>query len=239
MSTAIKTERHASVVSRLLDTLAPRRCAICGQRMSVAEDYICFGCRQHQLLTPDFREHPEDNRMVRVFWGQFPVVRAATLTYFRPRALSANMVYAVKYGHRKALAVYLGRMMAERMGEAFFEGIDGIAYVPLTWRRQLWRGYNQCRMMGLGVSQVTGIPLLDGVVRRVTFGGSQTRRARGDRLEAVSHVFQMRHPERLNGKHVLLIDDVMTTGATLTACAKALAHAEDVRVSILTLGLTV
>ena len=234
----MKSERHISFISRLLDTIAPRRCIICGYKLSVPEDYICFDCRQHQLLTPDFCDHPEDNRMARTFWGQFPIERAATFTYFRPRTISANMVYAIKYGHRKGFAVYLGRMMAERMGEAFFEGIDGITYVPLTWRRQLWRGYNQCRMLGRGISQVTGIPLLDGVVKRVTFGGSQTRRARSDRFEAVQHVFQVSHPERLNGKHVLLVDDVMTTGSTLTACARELAHAEDVRVSILTLAYT-
>ena len=232
-------EGHASILSRWLDVIAPRRCVICGSNLSVAEDYICYDCRQHQLLTPDFYEHPEDNRMARVFWGQFPIERAATMTYFRPRTMSANMVYAIKYGHRKEFAVYLGQMMAARVGDAFFEGMDAITYVPLTWRRRWWRGYNQCRMMGRGVSQATGIPLLDGVVKRVAFGGSQTRRARDDRFEAVSGVFQVSHPERLNGKHVLLIDDVMTTGSTLTACARELAHAEGVRVSILTLAYTV
>ena len=131
----------------------------------------------------------------------------------------------------------MGRMMARELQKSdFFEGIDAIVPIPLAKKRQRQRGYNQSEMLATGVSEITGLPIYNKVVKRTTFEGSQTNRGRWERNENVEKVFQLTDSEALHGKHILIIDDVVTTGATIIACAKELSKAEDVRFSILALG---
>ena len=109
---------------------------------------------------------------------------------------------------------------------------------PLSRNRLRQRGYNQSRELALGLHRATGIAMDSRVVSCVQFDESQTHKQRWDRAANVAHAFRLNHPERVRGRHVLLVDDVATTGATLCACANTLAQAGDVRVSVLTLGYT-
>jgi ComF family protein len=128
-------------------------------------------------------------------------------------------------------------MLAKEVQTAgFFDGIDGIIAVPLAKKRQQQRGYNQSEEIAQGVSEITGLPILKKVVRRTVFEGSQTNKGRWERHDNVEHVFELIDTKAVSGQHLLLIDDVVTTGATCLACAKALCQAGDVRISILSLG---
>ena len=132
----------------------------------------------------------------------------------------------------------MARMMAREFSEAgFFEGIDLIVPVPLAKKRQRQRGYNQSHCLADGVSQITGLPVSNQVVRRTRFVKSQTQMGRQERQENVADVFEVRDLDMIRGRHVLLVDDVVTTGATMTACARELLKAGDVTLSLLSLAL--
>lgn len=223
---------------QLRDLVSPRACVICGRRLPVATDALCPLCQLH-LPRTGFQQSSEDNPMARLFWGIIPVERAVALCYYSPASGTAQAVYDMKYHHRPDVGIALGRLMAtELQPSGFFEGIDLLVPVPLTSSRQRERGYNQSLQLALGVSRVTGLPVGDGVLRRTVFTGSQTQLNRQGRKENVEGSFQLSQAERLKGCHVLLIDDVITTGATVTACARELLRAENVRVSLLAFGLT-
>ena len=225
--------------TRVLDFIAPRLCVVCQRRLAPTERTVCTVCQLH-LPRTTFQFSPSDNVMARRFWGLVPIERAAALTDYEPHSEMAAIVYQLKYGDRPDIGEDMGRLMAREMGlGGFFDGIDALVPVPLSPRRQRQRGYNQSERLAAGVSQQTGIPVVTGVLRRRHFRQSQTTLSHLERQENVSDMFYVRHPERLQHRHVLLIDDIYTTGATLLACAEQLTSIPGISISILTFGRTV
>lgn len=224
--------------TRIVDFIAPRSCVICGRRLSPTERSLCSVCVLH-LYRTTFQFTPEDNEMAQLFWGLLPVERTAALIYYEPRSETAALIYKLKYGHRPDIGEDLGRIMAEEMKPAgFLDGIDVLLPIPLSKKRYWQRGYNQSEMLARGMSEVTGLPVITKAVRRTNFRQSQTSLTRKERQENVEGTFVLRHPELLENKHVLLIDDICTTGATLLACSEAIRSVKGIRISILTLGFT-
>ena len=223
--------------SSLLDLISPRTCVVCGQRLSVSEETICSKCNLH-LPRTGFQLDSYENIMAKMFWGQIPIERATALFYYEPHAETANILYEMKYKNHPEIGEVMGRMMARELQMSnFFEGIDGIIPVPLAKKRQRQRGYNQSHELAKGISEVTGLPIYNKVVRRNTFEGSQTSLGRWERNENVEQVFELKEASTVQGKHLLIVDDVVTTGATVIACAKELCKAGGVRISVLSLGL--
>lgn len=221
---------------RLLDLISPRLCVVCGHRLTVTEEVICTKCNFH-LPRTDFHTNAYDNEMAKLFWHQIPIERATAFFYYESHSATANIIYELKYKDHPEIGEVMGRMMAkELMPSGFFDGIDGIVPVPLTKKRQRQRGYNQSIEIAQGVSEVTGLPLYDKVVKRISFKGSQTSLGRWERNENVEKVFELIDGAMIQGKHLLVIDDVVTTGATVIACSKELAKAGDVKISVLSLG---
>ena len=175
--------------------------------------------------------------MARLFWAQIPIERAAAFFYYEPHAETANIIYELKYKTQPEIGTIFGRMLAKEIQPAgFFDGIDGIVSVPLAKKRLRQRGYNQSEEIAQGISEITGLPIIKKAVRRTIFEGSQTNKGRWERHENVEKVFELTDAQAVSNKHLLLIDDVVTTGATCIACAKALCQAGNVRISILSLG---
>ena len=223
--------------SSLLDLISPRTCVVCGQRLSVSEETICSKCNLH-LPRTGFQQDPYENIMAKMFWGQIPIERATALFYYEPHAETANILYEMKYKNHPEIGEVMGRLMARELQMSnFFEGIDGIIPVPLAKKRQRQRGYNQSHELAKGISEITGLPIYNKVVRRTVFEGSQTSLGRWERNENVEHVFELKDAPTVQGKHLLIVDDVVTTGATIIACAKELCKAGGVRISVLSLGL--
>ena len=221
---------------RLLDLISPRLCVVCGHRLSVTEEAICSKCNFH-LPRTGFHLNAYENEMARLFWAQVPIERATAFFYYEPHAQTANIIYELKYKNRPDIGIIIGRMLAKEVQTAgFFDGIDEIIAVPLAKKRQQQRDYNQSEEIAQGVSEITGLPILKKAVRRTVFEGSQTNKGRWARQENVEKVFELIDSEAVCGKHLLLVDDVVTTGATCIACAKALCQAGNVRISILSLG---
>ena len=227
-----------SFFSRLLDLLSPRMCAICGNRLSISEQTICAKCNLH-LPRTHYGRRPYDNEMARLLWGQIPVERAAALFFYEPGAQGSKMIHKLKYGNHPEIGNIMGRMAALEMdADDFFEGVDMLVPVPLASKRQRQRGYNQSKEIALGVSEVTHLPVRTDIVSRQSFFGSQTQLGKWERNQNVKDAFLLMKGPAAKGKHILLIDDIMTTGATIIACASELAKAGNVKVSVLTLGFT-
>lgn len=227
-----------SFFHRLLDLIVPRLCVVCSRRLSPTEQVLCASCNVH-LPRTGFQFGAKDNVMARLFWGIIPVERVAALFYYEANSATANILYDLKYHDHPEIGVYMGRLVAREFMETdFFDGIDLIVPIPLACKRQRHRGYNQSEKLANGVSSVTGIPVSNNVVRRTRFEKSQTHIRHWERQENVANVFRANDISVIRGRHILLVDDVITTGATMVACARELLKAEDVRISLLSLGFT-
>ena len=228
--------KNNSFFTRLLDLVAPRTCVVCGNRLSIEEEILCATCN-FRLPRTEYSYDAYDNEMAKVFWGRIPVERCAPFMYYQAQSASANLIYQLKYNNRPDIGEYLGKMMAEEFKkDYFFEDIDLIIPIPLEWKRQRQRGYNQSLMVARGVSDATGLPIDTDIIIRKVYESSQTEKNRWMRNDNVEGVFQLLQPEKAQGKHILLIDDVVTTGATVCSCGQEPAKAGDVKISVLSIG---
>ena len=220
----------------LLDLLSPRRCVGCGQRLVEHEHVLCSSCMMHLPLT-NYSRHSLDNPLARLFWGIFPIERASAFFFYEPQTLSAQLVHHLKYFGRSDIAEQVGQLLVEYMKrDGFFEQIDAIIPVPLTAERQQQRGYNQAEMIARGIGRTTGIPVRTDVMKRVNYIGSQTRLNAFERRKNVEGAFQLMDDSSLKEAHLLLVDDVITTGSTIINCASELARIPGVRISVVALG---
>lgn len=214
----------------------PRTCVVCGGALGENDNHICLSCQAHLPRTYYYLE--EENKVARLFWGKVSLIHAASYFYYSKGSDYCRILYQLKYYHCKEIGETMGRCMAAEMQtSAFFCGIDLIVPVPLHKKKERLRGYNQCEWIAKGVSGVTGIPVnVSGLVRNV-FNPTQTKKSAYERWQNVENIFSVLRPDEFAGKHILLIDDVLTTGATLNACASVLKELEGVKVSILTLAV--
>lgn len=228
---------RVSCLQRLFDLMARRRCCVCRQPLASGEQRICASCSL-DLPRTDHLAHPYDNPMAQVYWGRVRSVgRAAAFVYHHSHAESARPIYQLKYFSHPELGVFLGELFGrEMMASGFTEDVDLIIPVPLAPRRLRERGYNQSLMLAQGLSAVTGIAVDDTTLARTRFEESQTHRDRWRRNNNVEDVFEDRAPDRLVGKHLLLVDDVVTTGATSCACARALEQGHPASISFASLA---
>ena len=216
----------------------PSRCVICDCLLTEGEEAICLKC---QLQIPRTRYHLQPgNKAEQLFWGKIPSLQRVTSYFFYHKgSRMKGLLYAIKYKGRPDVGELMGRYMATEIAPSgFFRDIDLLLPVPLHPKRLRSRGYNQSECLARGISQVTGIPLAPrDVLIRQKHTDTQTHQSAFGRWQNMDGVFQLMRPELLQGRHILLIDDVLTTGATLTACADALQEVPDVRISVLTLAM--
>ncbi len=219
----------------LLDLVYPPLCMACDQRLFREEDQLCLAC-SFDLPRTDFEKFLE-NPVYRSFIGRFPLEYAAAWLHFEKGGKVQNLMHQFKYKDQPQLAVHLGRMLGEEWREASIcKNIDLIIPVPLHPRKQRKRGYNQAAKIGEGLAEALDKPLVLDQLKRQVYRRSQTREHRFNRWSQVKSVFVLEKPEALKAKHILLIDDVVTTGATLEACLQAMTDIPDAKFSVLTLA---
>ena len=179
----------------------------------------------------------KDNPVEQQFWGKFPLERATSYFLYHKGSDFRHILHQLKYEGREDIGRTMGRFMAEEIrSSGFFYGVDFIVPVPLHPRKLRERGYNQSERLSEGIAEVTGITMDVHAVCRRVYSQTQTRKSAYERWENVAGIFEVEHPERYAGKHILLVDDVLTTGSTITACADAFAGVEGLRISVLTLA---
>lgn len=219
-------------LSRLADFVLPRCCCICGQRLGIEEEDVCTSCLLSLPYTA-FMQKPYDNEMAQLFWGRVTHMEKAAALIFYQHTSVRNMLFDLKYRHRPDVGEWLGRLAAREMARTgFAEDVDCIVPMPLAPGRERERGYNQCEVLGKAMGSALGIPVVTNAVRRTAFSESQTAKERWQRFENVKEAFVLKRPERIAGRHVLLVDDVVTTGATMCACAAQLDGVADTRISM-------
>jgi ComF family protein len=210
-------------------------CRSCYREISNREQYICFTCLTELPFTQFALS--DNNPIDKNFYGRVPIEAAMSLLYFTPASMVQNLIHQVKYKGQEKLAIYLGKLMGRALLSApRFHQIDLILPLPLFKNREKQRGYNQSALLGRGISEVTGIPVNEKVLKRVKSSSSQTRKSREERWENVEGLFTLSDPVPLENKSILLVDDVMTTGATLDACSSALQKVNGIKLYIGTLA---
>lgn len=222
-------------ISDLASVIWPRTCAICGRTLVDGEDALCLKCISGLPLTNLHRS--DFNTIHQRLATDVRIERAGAMIHYHRKGVYSGLIRSGKYNGRPHLLHHLASLYASQLiNDGFFEGIDMLIPVPMHRYKQLKRGYNQSEVIALAISSRTGIPVGDNL-RATRSHVTQTRRGTFERYRNVSSVFEVRNPEELEGRHVLLIDDVITSGATLHACAKTLCDSvDDIRLSILTLA---
>ena len=239
------------LLQSILDFLLPRYCPVCKNRLQVEERAICKNClsdlpRTRQWIFPQNgsgigEKKFEEGAFAKLFWTRLPeLTKAIAFLNFRPKSEIAEIVYDFKYRGMRNTAVEMGRIAAEEiLPSGFFDGINALVPLPLNKSRYRERGYNQSERIAYGISLITGIPVETEYVVRRSFKTSQTSLSKIERPDNVKDVFCLgEKADEMRGKHILIVDDVVTTGATTAACAKVVLQMSDTRVSIFALGHT-
>jgi ComF family protein len=214
----------------------PRYCSSCNRNLMHYEKAVCMHCLSD---LPRLRMHDECNNAVeKLFWGRVDL-HAATAYLSMPRnGISHRLIHRLKYHGDQEVGERLGALFAHELLEsARMREIDVIVPVPLHPKKLHVRGYNQCDCIARGMAEILGAEVSLSNLTRTHFNASQTRRGRISRWSNVKDIFWVREPEKLEGKRILLIDDVITTGATIEACAVALRKIKDVQLSVAALAV--
>lgn len=226
----------ASWLRSLYSLFFPRCCVVCGTPLMKGEEYICLRCNM-DLPRTGFHLR-EENPVEKLLWGRIPVERATSYFFYNKGSDYRLALRALKYNGCKELGEVMGRSLAsELLPTGFFEGVEVIVPIPLHRKKQKLRGYNQSEWIARGVAAVAGIPIDTTSVSREKNTATQTRKSIFERWENVEGTFVLHNPGQFVGKHVLLVDDVLTTGATTIACAAAFTGVDNIRFSVLTLAV--
>ena len=227
-----------SIWSDFTHLFYPQTCAGCGSDVITADTPLCIRCIAALPIT-NFHFH-SGNQVEKIFWGRLPVSHATSLCYFNSGSLIQCLLHQLKYKGNKELGYFLGRVMGETFRQSnHFSHLDALIPLPLFRSREKKRGYNQAAILCEGMAGTMQVPLLENAIIRVAATSTQTRKNRMERWENMQGRFAVANEEQLSGKHVMLVDDVITTGATLEACGAELLHVPGLRLSIGTLAYTI
>jgi ComF family protein len=221
-----------------LSLLFPRLCYGCGNHLMRNESLICTECF---VIIPRTGYHNQkDNPVEKLFWGRCLIEKAAAFSFYNKGSRIRTLIHNLKYKGIKEIGFELGRIYGLSLkSSGFTEDIDLILPVPLHPAKKRLRGFNQSEIISMGISGVTGIPVDETSLLRTIVSGTQTRRSRYERWTNVEGIFSVTDQVPLKGKHLLLVDDVITTGSTIESCANELLRIEGVKVSVVALAFAV
>ncbi len=216
----------------------PRLCEGCSQPLLKEEEILCVGCC---LQLPEIGDQQqEDNEAALRFAGRIAFVGAASYAYFTTDGLLQHLLHGLKYAGKQEIGMFLGRQFGGVLQDVgWISTVDMIIPVPLHEAKKASRGYNQSLLIAEGISEKVNIPVNDGVLYRVKDTESQTHKTRAQRIDNMDGAFAVRNMSEIQGKHILICDDVLTTGATLEACALVLLKGNEVKISLATIGIAV
>jgi ComF family protein len=213
----------------------PEICYSCGSDLVSSDQLLCLRCL-HQLPYTRF-ELMAANPVEKIFWGRIHIEHAASLFYFTKGSVMERLLYQLKYRSRQEVGQYCGRLIGNALTKSkYFKDFDMIIPLPLFRKKELQRGFNQARLICEGMNEILKIPVCDKVIERIEATETQTHKNRIQRWQNMQDRFELKNPALAENKHLLLVDDVITTGATLESCGLELLKASNSKLSILTLA---
>lgn len=222
-------------ITGFLALFFPRLCLACGKTLFEHEEYICNPCwlalpRTHFHLDPE-------NPVCQTFWGRVWLIDVAACFYYARGNRVQRIIHQLKYKGEEELGVYLGQQYGtELRNSGFLANTDVIIPVPLHPKKLKKRGYNQSEVLAKGIGQSMGVEVINNQLFRTKYTETQTKRSRFSRWKNVENLFELRDPLQLKDKHVIVVDDVITTGATIEACVEALQKVPGIKVSVLAMA---
>ena len=225
-----------AVINNFLSLIYPDCCACCGQDLFRGEDCICLLC-EAQLPQTNFHDY-DNNPVEKTLYGRCEYDAATAFLYFSKKGMVHRMLYELKYNDNTSVGVKMGELFGKKLKKSKrFSSFDYIIPVPLHPKKERKRGYNQAMKLAEGINQSFQAKLSKGHLIRNRANSTQTKKNRWQRWENVASIFEVRKPEVLENKKVLLIDDVITTGATIEACAQALSTVKGLQLSVACLAV--
>lgn len=222
-----------NLINSIIGLFYPSICAACGCSLFQWETLVCTRCRS--LMPKTGYELHEDNPLARIFYGKVPLKAVTACFFFSKEGKVQHLIHELKYKGNGDAGIFLGQELGKTLNKApLFQGLDYLIPVPLHPKRERKRGYNQSMMIAQGISEVTGITIGKDILVRSINTATQTHKNKEERWRNVKDIFDLKHAELLEGKYVLLIDDVLTTGATLEACALKLSSIPGITISCAT-----
>ena len=225
----------AWMLSKLFSLFFPRLCVVCGKSLIDAEKLLCIGCISDLPRSGYWLR--EENIITQLF-SKFPTTKiehASSFLYYTKESPYHQLLLQLKYHGAKEIGIELGKWFgAELLQSPFYKTVDAIIPVPLHPKKERKRGYNQSEVFAEGLSLATGWSLETEAIKRTRYTATQTKLNREERQKNVTGAFELYKTEQILGKHLLLVDDVLTTGATLQTCAKELLNVPECKVSIAT-----
>lgn len=216
----------------------PHNCLGCGTDVLGRDAILCLPCLSNLPVT-GFIQQP-GNPVEKIFYGRVNIQQAGAAFYFTKQSVMQNLVFALKYKGNREAGLYLGRLLGQQIVESGrFDTVDAIVPLPLNPKRERQRGYNQAAIIAEGMQTEWNRPVLTQAVARKQYTQTQTHKGRVERSESMQNVFEVRDAAALQDKHILLVDDVVTTGASLEHCALPMLQVPGVTVSIATVAYTI
>lgn len=221
-----------------ISLLFPRLCYACGNHLIRNENLICTGC---YVVIPRTNYHLQnENPVEQLFWGRCQIEKAAAFSFYNKGSKISKLIHNLKYKGITEIGYELGRIYGLSLkSSGYISDIDLIIPVPLHPSKKRIRGFNQSDFISKGIADATGLPVDTDSLLRTTFTSTQTKRSRYERWTNVEGIFCVSDPEKIKDKHILLVDDVITTGSTIESCANELLNTEGVRVSVAAIAFAI
>jgi ComF family protein len=218
--------------------LFPHNCLGCATDILNQQDLLCAKC-QTELPVTDFANAIQ-NPIEKIFYGRMHVESSTAGYYYTKESLLQHLMVQLKYKGNKEVGVYLGKLLGHQlMGSERFIDVDALVALPLNAKKEFKRGYNQAMAICQGIESVWQKPIIHNAVIRTIFTDTQTHENRINRWQNMDGVFKVENEKAIEGKHILLVDDVITTGATLEACGSEILKINNTKLSIATIACTV
>lgn len=224
------------IFNGFLDTLFPRICPVCNKVLLSHEKHLCTKCH---IDIPRTRYHLQDfNAMEQLFAGKTPIEKAVGYFFYEKGNPYSNILHDIKYRNKPQLGQHVAKLFAQELiSQDIFKDIDCIIPVPLHHRKKTQRGYNQSEYIAKGFSEVFDIPVYNDIIVAHKSHESQTNKGIYERWLNTQNIFSAHDTQTIENKHILIVDDVVTTGATLLSAALTIASVPGIKISLATLGV--
>jgi len=224
------------MINNLINLLFPKVCLACTNALTDNEAYICTNCR-HELPVTNIHFDGSDE-VKKVLYGRVKLENGTALLRFQKRGKVQHLIHNLKYKGHQEIGEFLGSWLGEELKQVdAYRNIDVVIPVPLHKLKQRKRGYNQVDRFGKQVAKSLNAKYLDSVLTKITNTSSQVKKNRLSRWNSIDEIFSIQNLHKINGKHILLVDDLITTGATIEACANQLLKAKNIKISMATMAI--